>query len=75
MLCAKYTRTVANDNTIQFQGDRYQLTPPKSCCHLFRAKVEVQQWFDGSIHIWHPEHGMIRSELIPSEDARPEAVQ
>jgi transposase len=75
VLCAKDTRTVANDNTIQFKGDRYQLTPPSSCYHLFRAKVEVQQWFDGCIHVWYPEHGMIRSELIPSEHAKPEAAQ
>lgn len=74
VLCAKYTRTVANDNTIQFEGQSYQLTPPKACYHLFRAKVEVQQWFDGSIHVWHPKHGMIRAKLIPAPRPKSEAA-
>lgn len=75
VLCAKYTRTVANDNTIQFKARSYQLTPPKACYHLFRAKVEVQQWFDGSIHVWHPKHGMIRHKVIPSDRPQSEAAQ
>ena len=64
VLCAKYTRTVANDNTLRFQGRIYQLTPPKNCYHLFRAKVEVQQWFDGSVHVCHPTHGMLRAKPL-----------
>ena len=74
VLCAKHTRTVANDNTIRFKGQAYQLTPPKACYHLFRAKVEVQQWFDGSIHVWHPRHGRIRKRLILSEQGKSEAA-
>jgi len=74
VLCAKHTRAVANDNTIQFEGQSYQLTPPKACYHLFRAKVEVQQWFDGSIHVRHSKHGMIRAKLIPAPRPKSEAA-
>jgi hypothetical protein len=29
VLCAKHSRTVANDNTLRFEGSYYQLTPPR----------------------------------------------
>lgn len=62
VLCAKFERTVGNDNTISFQGVAYQLYPPKTVHHLAKAKVEVQQHFDGSLRIVHPRYGVIQSK-------------
>lgn len=70
VLCAKHTRTVANDNTLSFQGTAHQLYPPKSCHHLVRAKLEVQQWFDGTLHFHHPRHGQIRAKEIPRKEKK-----
>jgi transposase len=64
ILCAKYTRTVANDNTVSLEGTRYQLYPPPCCYHLVQAKVEVQQRFDGSVHFFHPRYGEIKGTAI-----------
>jgi len=68
VLCAKYTRTVANDNTVSFQGTTYQLYPPNSCYHLVRAKLEVQQWFNGSVHFYHQHYGQISSRALPRDE-------
>jgi hypothetical protein len=57
ILCAKHPRTVANDNTIRFAGVVYQIEPPVGRHHLVHAKIEVQQRFDGSIHLIHPRCG------------------
>jgi hypothetical protein len=64
ILCARCTRTVANDNTVSLEGIRYQLYPPRRCYHLVRAKVEVQQRFDDSVHFFHPRYGEIKGRAI-----------
>jgi hypothetical protein len=53
VLSAKFTRTVAADHTVRFEGQTYQLRPPGSCPSLVKSLIEVQQWFDGSIHFRH----------------------
>jgi transposase len=65
VLCVRAERVVANDNTISWEGKTYQLRPPEGRNHLVHAKVEVQQWFDQSIHCVHPRHGVIRLKLLP----------
>lgn len=57
ILCAKHQRVVSNDNTIAFNGVIYQIEPPVGRHHLVHAKIEVQQRFDGSIHVVHPRFG------------------
>lgn len=74
VLCAKCTRTVANDNTVSLDGHVYQLLPPEGRCHLVHARIEVQQWFDGTVHFWHSEHGFIKAAQFRSQ-VRPEAAQ
>jgi len=67
ILCAKCTRTVANDNTVSLDGQVYQLLPPQGRYHLVHAKIEVQQWFDGTVHFQHPEHGFIKAKPVKSQ--------
>ncbi len=49
MLCFKYQRTVANDNTIHFAGQVLQLLPDMQRISYARARVQVQERLDGSI--------------------------
>jgi hypothetical protein len=64
ILCAKHTRIVSNDNTIAFGGALYQVEPPPGRYHLVHAKVEVQQRFDGSIHLVHPRLGELSMKKV-----------
>ena len=59
VLCAKTTREVDNDNTISYQGQIYQLKPNTRTVCIAGAKVSVQEWFDGSIHVRHDRAGII----------------
>jgi transposase len=64
VLSAKFTRVVANDHTVRFEGLVYQLLPPPRCPSLARSEVEVQQWFDGSIHFAHGRYGTIPAKRL-----------
>ena len=46
-LCFKYLRTVANDNTVRFNGATIQLLADDLRSSYARAKVEVQERLDG----------------------------
>jgi len=59
VLCAKTTREIANDNTIRYQGQVYQLKPNTRTVCVAGSKVSVQEWFDGSIHVRHERAGTI----------------
>lgn len=53
ILCWKEERTVANDNTLSFQGETYQI--PKSglrACWA-KCKVAVHLGLDGSLHVFY----------------------
>jgi transposase len=71
VLCARHYRTVANDDTVSFNGHCYQLLLTNRRLCLVGEKVEVQEWFDGSIHILHARAGEIRFKLRPSADRHP----
>jgi len=49
--CFKHTRTVANDNTIPFDGHRLQIPPGPKRRSYAKTKVEVQQHLDGRLEI------------------------
>ena len=59
VLCAKTIREVANDNTISYLGQIYQLKPNTRTAGIAGTKVSVQEWFDGSIHVRHERAGNI----------------
>ncbi len=64
ILCAKHQRIVSNDNTVSFGGVVYQIEPPAGRHHLVHAKIQVQQRFDGSIHLIHPKYGQLTARKI-----------
>jgi hypothetical protein len=72
ILCAHHCRNVENDNTISLHGTRYQLLPSRRTIRLAATDVDVQEWFDGSVHVFHPRAGEIPVRPLP---ARPQAVQ
>ena len=77
VLCRRYERTVANDNTISIKGQIVQLLPTPMRMHFVRAKVIVNQWLDGSFHVFHPTEGEIpckslgETRVRPAQGARP----
>ena len=52
-LCFKYIRTVANDNTVRFNGATLQILADDLRASYARAKVEVQERLDGSTVVVH----------------------
>ncbi len=53
VLCFKYRRTVANDNTVHFNGAALQVLPDGLRASYARARVEVHERLDGSIVVLH----------------------
>ena len=53
VLCFKYRRTVANDNTVRFNGAAIQILPNVRRSSYARATVEVQERLDGTILVVH----------------------
>lgn len=64
ILCAKHQRVVANDNTVSYGGRVYQVDPPPGRHHLVHAKIEVQQRFDGTVHMVHRKYGELSIRQI-----------
>jgi transposase len=64
VLAARFSRVVANDNTVRFEGGVWQLLPARGCPSLARSEVEVQQRFDGSIHFAHGRYGIIPAQRL-----------
>ena len=67
-LCFKYIRTVANDNTVRFNGATIQILPDDHRASYARAKVEVQERLDGSIVVAY------RGRTLAAEPAATEPV-
>ena len=67
-LCFKYIRTVANDNTVHFNGATIQLLYDELRASYARAKVEVQERLDGSIVVAY------RGRTLAAEPAATEPV-
>ena len=53
VLCFKYRRTVASDNTVRFNGAAIQILPNVRRSSYARATVEVQERLDGTILVVH----------------------
>ena len=53
ILCEHYERTVTADNCVSFEGKTLQIPADKYRCHYVRVKVQVHQYMDGSLAIFH----------------------
>jgi len=65
-LCVHNRRNVDNDNTISIHGRRYQLLPSRRTVRIAATDVDVQEWFDGTMHVFHPRAGEIPCCPLPS---------
>ena len=68
VLCFKYQRTVALDNTVHFEGQTLQLLPGLDRLSYARARVEVQERLDGSLAV------IYQGKTIASKEAPPHPV-
>ncbi|MDP2952651.1 MAG: ISNCY family transposase [Chloroflexota bacterium] len=65
ILCSRYPRTVASDNTVRFNGRAFQLLPGPSRISYARAKVEVCEQSDQTILICYQGRGLPATEAPP----------
>jgi hypothetical protein len=64
--CFKYVRTVARDNTVKLGAHRLQLKPGPGRMSYGRARVEIHERLDGSLHVWY--HGQcVATQEAPLE--------
>ena len=63
ILCSRYPRTVASDNTVRFNGRTFQLLPGPHRISYARAKVDVCEQSDGTICICY------QGRVLPATEA------
>lgn len=68
VLCFKYQRTVASDNTVTFGGHTLQLLESPQRLSYTHARVEVQERLDGSLAV------IYQDQVIATKEAPPGAV-
>ena len=57
--CFKYTRTVTNDNTVPFNGQRLQIPPSSRRKSYAKAKVELRHSLDGCLTIFYQGQSLV----------------
>ena len=65
VLCFKYQRSVAHDNTVRFFGHTLQLLPDTERRSYARARVEVQERLDGSLVVCYQGKTIATQEVPP----------
>ncbi|MFQ5861408.1 MAG: ISNCY family transposase [Dehalococcoidia bacterium] len=65
VLCFKYVRTVAKDNTVRFGGHTLQLLPGLDRPSYARVRVEVQERLDGSLAVAYQGRVLATREAPP----------
>ena len=68
MLCFKYQRTVAKDNTVKLGEHTLQLLPGPDRYSYSRARVEIQERLDGSLVVAY------QGNVIATKEAPPHAA-
>ena len=53
ILCLKETRVVRNDNCVAYRGRVLQIPPQRHRIHYVRAEVEVREYEDGRLAVFH----------------------
>jgi transposase len=69
IFCLKYPRVVRADNTISYKSRVFQILSSPTRIGYTRAKVEVQEWLDGSIHVQY-KNQELSIKGIPGDDTR-----
>ncbi|HIE57619.1 MAG TPA: ISNCY family transposase [Anaerolineales bacterium] len=69
LFCFKYSRTVANDNTVSMAGHKLQIPPGKRRYSYARARVELRHSLDGRLFIYY--QGECLATFEPREPGPP----
>lgn len=64
ILCCKYKRTVANDNTLSFNGTILQIPKMAHCLSFARKKVDLLVLLDGSIEVYYQNNRIAQFKNI-----------
>ena len=65
ILCFKYQRTVAADNTVRFEGRTLQILPDPHRASYARARVEVQLRLDGELIVTYQGRALLSQDAAP----------
>ena len=65
LFCFKYKRNVAMDNTVSFFGRTIQIEPGPGGKSYARCWVDIQERFDGSLHVYHQGRRIARMDAPP----------
>jgi hypothetical protein len=60
ILCGKEERVVASDNTVAWKGRRLQIPPHPARAHFVKARVQVHEYPDGELAIFHGPRCLVR---------------
>ena len=61
VFCLKEVRTVQNDYTISYEGEKIQLEDRGLCAG---QKVEVRVWLDGSVHVYRHDRPVKAEKVL-----------
>jgi len=70
VLCLHEQRTVNKDNTISYKGKKWQIPKDPIRYSYAKAKVEVREYKDGSVSIFHGPRELVRFNAEPPEPMR-----
>jgi len=59
-----------SDNTISYEGRSFQIFPSRDRISYVRAELEVQEWIDGSIHLYYDGQELKIKEVEPKKRAK-----
>jgi len=62
IFCLKAERTVRRDNCVSYQGKVLQIPKTKGRCHYVKASVQVHEYSDGGMAIFHGPRKLARYE-------------
>lgn len=74
ILCIKKKRTVANDNTIAWEGQRLQIPPSKLRRSFAKCEVEVRRLITDKIEIYYKNQRIARFHPSPAHDDAPQSA-
>lgn len=74
VLCLKKQRTVANDNTIAWEGKRLQIRPSKIRRSFAKCQVEVRHLIDDKIEVYYKNQRIARFLPQPAHENAPEST-
>lgn len=66
ILCCRYRRVVARDDTVTIPGRWVQLPAGPRQRSWHKARVEVRELLDGRLLVIHPRHGLLAEQPAPS---------